>query len=111
MNQMVAAAPVMTACFTERPDFSPYTALPNRIPLDELNPPLSSVNSRQRYWAEASLRLSLEQPDRAEEDLLNRVLWHAVRGVDTPYPMEFAGSHGKGLAARGLMRVGGHEED
>jgi YVTN family beta-propeller protein len=103
LNQMVALAPVMTTCFTDKPDFTPYTALPNRVPLDELNPPLSSLTPQQRHWAEASLRLPLDKPDRAEEDLLNRILWHAVRGVDAPYPVEFAGAHGKGLAARGVV--------
>ena len=103
MNQMVAMSPVMTACFTEKPDFTPYTALPNRIPLDELNPPLNALNRQQRYWAEASLRLPLDKPDRVEEHLLNRILWHAIKGVDAPYPAEFAGAHGKGLAARGLV--------
>ncbi|MGC8783108.1 MAG: alkaline phosphatase family protein [Armatimonadota bacterium] len=102
MNQMVAMSPVMTACFTEKPDFTPYTALPNRIPLDELNPALSTLNPQQRHWAEASLRLPLDKPDRVEDDLLNRILWHAVKGVDAPYPVEFAGAHGRGLAARGL---------
>ncbi|MCS7310537.1 MAG: beta-propeller fold lactonase family protein [Armatimonadetes bacterium] len=110
MNQMVAMAPVMTACFTDTPDFTPYTALPNRVPLDELNPPLSALTPQQRHWAEASLRLPLEKPDRADEDLLNRILWHAVKGVDAPYPAEFAGAHGKGLAARGLVLVEDEEE-
>lgn len=103
MNQMVAMSPVMTACFTEKPDFTPYTALPNRIPLNELNPPLSTLNRQQRHWAEVSLRLPLDKPDRADEDLLNHILWHAVKGIDAPYPAEFAGAHGKGLAARGLV--------
>ncbi len=111
INQMVALAPVMTTCFTDKPDFTPYTALPNRVPLDELNPPLSSLNPQQRHWAEASLRLPLDKPDRAEEDLLNRILWHAVRGVDAPYPSEFAGAHGKGLAARGLVLMPEEEDD
>jgi hypothetical protein len=102
MNQMVAMAPVMTACFTDNPDLTPYQALPNRVPLDELNPPLQSLSPAARYWAEASLRLPLEKPDRADENLLNRIIWHAVQGVDAPYPAEFAGAHGRGLAARGL---------
>ncbi len=110
LNQMVAMSPVMTACFTEKPDFTPYTALPNRIPLDELNPPLHTLNPQQRHWAEASLRLPLDKPDRADEDLLNRVIWHAVKGVETPYPAEFAGAHGKGLAARGLVFAEEEEE-
>jgi YVTN family beta-propeller protein len=103
MNQMVALSPVMTACFTDQPDLTPYQALPSRVPLDELNPPLQSLSPQARHWAEASLRLPLEKPDLAEEDLLNRILWHAVRGVDAPYPVEFAGAHDKGLAARGVV--------
>jgi len=42
-------APVMTACFTDKPDFTPYTVLPNRVPLDELNPPLQSLSRQERY--------------------------------------------------------------
>ncbi|GIV16058.1 MAG: phosphoesterase [Armatimonadota bacterium] len=110
MNQMVAMSPVMTACFTENPDFTPYTALPNRIPLDELNPPLNTLNPQQRHWAEASLRLPLDKPDRADEDILNRIIWHAVKGIEAPYPAEFAGAHGKGLSARGLVLVEEEEE-
>lgn len=111
MNQMVAMSPVMTTCFTEKPDFTPYTALPNRVPLDELNPPLNTMSPQQRYWAEASLRLPLAKPDCADEDLLNRILWHAVRGVDASYPAEFAGAHGKGLSARGLVLISEEEEE
>lgn len=111
MNQMVAMSPVMTACFTEKPDFTPYTVLPNRIPLDELNPPLNTLGPQQRHWAEASLLLPLEKPDCAEEDLLNRILWHAVKGLDAPYPAEFAGAHGKGLASRGLVLISDEEEE
>lgn len=103
MNQMTAMAPVMTACFTDKPDLTPYTALSNRVPLDELNPPLSSLNRQEQYWALRSIHLPLEKPDQCNEDLLNRILWHAVRGADTPYPEEYAGAHGKGLAVRGLV--------
>ncbi len=110
MNQMVAMAPVMTTCFTDTPDFTPYTALPNRVPLDELNPPLSSLNRQEeRYWALRSLHLPLDKPDLCNEDLLNRIIWHAVRGVDAPYPDHYAGAHGRGLAERGLVLV--PEED
>lgn len=98
-------APVMTACFTDEPDFTPYTALLNLVPLDELNPPLSSLNRQEQYWALRSIRLPLEKPDQCDEDLLNRILWHAVRGVAVPYPEEYAGAHGKGLAVRGLILV------
>jgi hypothetical protein len=100
-NQLYGLAPVMTTCFMDTPDLTPYTALPNRIPLDELNPPKEAARPDQQplYAMTASLDLSL--PDRAEEDIFNRVLWHAACG-DEPYPAEFAGAHGRGLAALGL---------
>jgi hypothetical protein len=32
----------------------------------------------------------------------NLVLWHAAKGLDTPYPKQFSGARGKGLPALGL---------
>jgi hypothetical protein len=32
---------------------------------------------------------------------MNRILWHDARG-DAPYPAEWTGSHGRGLARLGL---------
>jgi len=37
MNQLIALAPVMRECFTNAPDYTSYEALPNTIPLNELN--------------------------------------------------------------------------
>ena len=39
-----------------------------------------------RKNAYASARLPLDQPDRCPEDLLNRILWHAMKGPQAPYP-------------------------
>ena len=38
MNQMDLAAPPMTSLFSTRPNFAPYDAVANKIPLDEMNP-------------------------------------------------------------------------
>jgi YVTN family beta-propeller protein len=87
MNQLDASATPMASCFTDNPDFRPYKALPNNIPLDQINPPLASIRDpRQRHWAEVSLALDLDEVDEADEDSLNRVLWHAARGRDDNYP-------------------------
>ncbi|HUT75607.1 MAG TPA: alkaline phosphatase family protein [Armatimonadota bacterium] len=86
MNQFDLSATPMASCFTERADFAPYTAVPNRIPLDELNPPLNALSGVQRYWALRSLALPLDDVDKADEDTLNRILWHSVKGYETPYP-------------------------
>jgi DNA-binding beta-propeller fold protein YncE len=102
MNQMDALAPLMTRCFTANPDFTPYTALPNRIPLDEMNKPLSELSGQHLHWAQQSLEQSLDEVDQASEDTMNRIIWHSVKGVDAAYPAHFAGAHGKGLRAFGL---------
>ena len=110
MNQLDALAPLMGACFMPQPDLRPYTALPNRIPLDEMNPELKSLRGKARYWAERSLEQDFEGFDRADEDTLNRILWHAMKGVDEPYPVHLAGAHGTGLKARNLVLTGGDRD-
>lgn len=87
MNQLDASATPMTACFTDEPNFAPYDAVPNRIPLDRLNPQLADIkNPQQLHWAKQSLAQPLEEIDEADEDTLNRILWFAARGNDATYP-------------------------
>ncbi|MCS6775726.1 MAG: alkaline phosphatase family protein [Chloroherpetonaceae bacterium] len=105
MNQMDALAPLMHACFTMTPDFRPYRALPSRVPLDELNRPLRSLRGKMRALALQSQRLPLNRVDAADEDTLNRILWHAVRGPNAPYPAHLAGAHGRGLKALRLKHA------
>jgi DNA-binding beta-propeller fold protein YncE len=86
MNQFDLAVEPMVNCFTDDADFTPYKALANKIPLDELNPPLESLKGDQLHWAEKSIEQDLEDLDRIEEDIFNRIIWHAVKGYDVPYP-------------------------
>jgi len=87
MNQLDASATAMTNCFTEQADLTPYQSVPNNIPLDRLNPDLKAIRDpRQRHWAEVSLQLPLDDVDEADEDTLNRILWHSTRGRDDTYP-------------------------
>jgi hypothetical protein len=77
----------MTACFTDTPDFTPFTALTNNIPLDQMNPsPKKISDPLLRKQAYASARLPLDEVDKCPEDTLNRILWHAVKGSHAPYP-------------------------
>ena len=87
MNQFDAAAEPMADCFTDTPDLTPYESLPNNIPLDELNPPLESLAGEALHWAKKSMEQDLEDVDRIDEDTFNRILWHAVKGYDVPYPV------------------------
>jgi len=78
----------MTACFTETPDFAPFKALPNNVPLDQMNPePRRISDPLLRKHAYASARLPLEEIDKCPEDTLNRILWHAMKGSQAPYPI------------------------
>ena len=86
MNQLDMAAEGMTDCFTGKPDFKPYKAVKNIIPLDEMNPELVSIAGDQLYWAKKSMEQDLDDVDRIEEDTFNRIIWHSVKGYDRPYP-------------------------
>jgi len=86
MNQFDAAARPMRNAFSNQPDFAPFEALPNQIPLDEMNPPVASLQGLQRELALASLEMDFSAPDSAPEDRLNRVIWHSVKGYTTSYP-------------------------
>lgn len=87
MNQFDASASAMSSCFRDKLDTRPYQLVKNNIPLDRMNPAVAEIRDpRQRHWAEVSSRLPLAQVDQADEDTLNRILWHAVRGNDASYP-------------------------
>jgi hypothetical protein len=44
------------------------------------------VNRVLRNDAVVSARLPLDEPDRCPEDVLNHILWRAMKGPDVPYP-------------------------
>jgi YVTN family beta-propeller protein len=86
MNQFDGAAITMRNAFTRKPNLAPFEALPNEIPLDEMNPAVASLQGLQRELALASLAMDFSQPDNAPEDVLNRAIWHSVKGYNVPYP-------------------------
>jgi YVTN family beta-propeller protein len=87
MNQFDAAARPMFDCFADTPDFTPFASVPNRVPLDELNPPQARIKDRVlRREAIVSAGLNFERADACPDDVLNRILWHAVKGIAVPYP-------------------------
>lgn len=87
MNQFDASATPLFDCFTEQADFTPYTALANKVPLAQLNPGSKTILHPQlRKDAELSSTLNFREVDKAPEDVLNRILWRALKGVHEPYP-------------------------
>ena len=86
MSQFDLVATPMTDCFTDKPDFTSYIALPNQIPLDQMNPNLSMLKGSQLYWAKRSMAMSFADIDEADDNALNKIIWHSVRGYNVPYP-------------------------
>jgi YVTN family beta-propeller protein len=80
MCQYDAAAPVIDA-FGEAPtNLEPYRAiLPDRAIVAE-------INTRAAYRARDSQKLDFAQADRVPEGVLNDILWHSVKGAQTPEP-------------------------
>ena len=69
------------------PDLTPFLSVPNRVPLDTVNPaPRKIANRVLRQDAIVSARLPLDEPDQCPEDVLNRILWRAMKGPDEPFP-------------------------
>jgi hypothetical protein len=62
-----------------KPDRSGFTAMSARIDLMSKNP-------SQGYGAATSAAMDFSDYDRVDEDALNRILWHSIKGADVPYP-------------------------
>jgi YVTN family beta-propeller protein len=87
MNQFDGSATPMFDCFQDTPDLRSFESVPANIPLDQMNPgSVAITDPLLKQLAEWSEEMNFEQVDRAPEDRLNRVLWHAMRGSNAPYP-------------------------
>jgi hypothetical protein len=88
MNQFDATATPMFDCFQLEPVFTPFTAVANNVPLEEMNPdPKTIRDPLLRKNSLASSKLPLHRIDACPEDLFNRILWHAMKGSSSRYPV------------------------
>jgi YVTN family beta-propeller protein len=85
-TRFLQAARAMNSVFVKEPDLKPYTHLPARVKLDELNPPLQALQGRERWAAEESAKMNWSDVDDVPTDTLNRILWGDAKGFSTPYP-------------------------
>ena len=87
MNQFDASATPMFDCFSDTADLKPFDAVPNLVPLDQMNPDPQAINDPVlREDAIVSAGLNFLEVDKAPEDTLNRILWRAMKGSQVPYP-------------------------
>jgi hypothetical protein len=85
MNIMDATAMPMFDCFSTKADLTPYQALKNEIPLDEMNPELGALKGKALHYAKKSMEPQFDGIDDGNEDLFNRILWFAAKGKEK-YP-------------------------
>ncbi len=93
MNTIDATALPMFTCFTNRPADFRYKALPNQIPLNEMNPKLSMLKGMELFYAKQSMRPEFDHIDGGNDDMMNKIIWHAGKGAK-PYPAKLAGKAG-----------------
>jgi hypothetical protein len=92
MNAFYASAVPMFDCVENEPNLTPYQSTPALVPLDQMNPGTASISDPVlREDAVVSASLNFREVDRAPEDVLNRILWRAMRGSQAPYPEWAAG--------------------
>jgi len=88
MNRFDRTATSMTACFTDKLDDTPYTHVANRIPLDELNPPVAALRGERKRFALACTKLDWSDVDRADASVVARSVWQVQRPGE-PFPWKF----------------------
>ncbi|MGF7037458.1 bifunctional YncE family protein/alkaline phosphatase family protein [Mucilaginibacter lappiensis] len=90
MNIIDATALPMFDCFTSKPSDYTYQSLKNRIPLNKVSPPLSSLKGASLHYAKLSSRPEYDHIDGGNDDVMNRILWFAAKGKKA-YPAKLAG--------------------
>ncbi len=79
MNIEDATATPMFDVFDTIPDYTPYTAIKNQIPLTTMNPPLNKLHGRKKKMAALSQKLMQKGIDADDNDqLLNHILWYSL---------------------------------
>ncbi|MEI6411586.1 MAG: alkaline phosphatase family protein, partial [Bacteroidota bacterium] len=79
MSQHDAAATPMWRCFTNKPDFRPYKAIPSNINLDDRNAGNDNLSRQFDYF-------DFAKEDKVPDLEFNQLLWKAMKGEDSEMP-------------------------
>ncbi len=80
LSQYDAQATPMWKLFNSTPDLTPYSAHASLVPV-------TNLNGSRAYGAVTSAGLNFAREDRAPAAVVNSILWHAVKGKDSAYPV------------------------
>ncbi len=86
LTQYDASATPMFNSFTNKADLTPYANVAPRIDLNMKNTALA-------YGARESNRMDFTAYDKADEQALNRILWHSIKGANVPMPAPVRSAH------------------
>jgi DNA-binding beta-propeller fold protein YncE len=78
----------MRNSFTDKPDFTAYTAVTPRQSLFDVNPPAHSLSGQARKDAIASAKMNWAIPDAAPAKQVLDILWRNAKGYDQPVPKQ-----------------------
>jgi YVTN family beta-propeller protein len=87
MNRFDYSANPMRECFMTKANLTAYRYEPNRIPLDERNPPKTALSGLGLKLAELCERQDWSQYDVADPSVVTRSMWYSVK-PHTPFPWE-----------------------
>ena len=87
MNIIDATATPMFDCFSNRKSNYSYSSIPNKIPLNEMNKPLSVLKGKAKYYARLSANTAFKEVDGGDDDNMNRILWFDAKGEEK-YPAQ-----------------------
>jgi DNA-binding beta-propeller fold protein YncE len=79
MSQYDAGATPMWRCFTNKPDFRPFKAIPSNINLDDRNAGNDNLSRQFDYF-------DFAKEDKVPDLEFNRLLWKAMKGEDSEMP-------------------------
>ena len=79
MSQFDAAATPMFNVFEAKPDLQPYDLAPAQVDLQ-------ARNTTASWGSAASGRMNFTREDATDEQALNQIIWHSVRGTGSPMP-------------------------
>jgi hypothetical protein len=94
MNALDASASPMFDCFDNNISLQTFTRRPAQIPLNEMNPPLTTLSGRKLHYARQSMRPEFDRIDRGDDGLMNEILWYDAKG-EVPYPTKMSGKGGE----------------
>ena len=85
MNVMDATASPMVDCFSNSKTNYTYQLVPNQVPLNEMNKPISLLKGKAKYFAKLSAAKVFKEVDGGNDNEMNQILWFAAKG-DVKYP-------------------------